>query len=378
MSRLKFTSLVILSLVIWSLPHAAFSQQGILREPQPDTGYRQAAEQAGFIIDTLMKAQQVPGMQAAVSVKGKKVWSEGFGFADLEHKTPVWPQTKMRIGSVSKTITSVAVGKLMNEGKLDLDAPVQQYVPYFPEKKYSVTTRQVAGHIAGIRHYTGYEPASAEFLSAAAYKNVEESLNIFKDDTLMFKPGEDYLYSTYGWNLISAVVEGAAGEDYLEYMQKNVFDPLLMTGTVPDKVKPVIAHRTSFYEKNEQGLIVNAPFVDNSNKWAGGGFLGTAEDLLKFGNAMLQGALLGRETVDLLWEPMQTSDGKTTHYGIGWMEGTSDSGVHWVGHSGGSVGGTTQFIIYPEYEVVVALTSNMSGVRYNKIHFLIADLFSGR
>lgn len=375
-SQPQFIRLLVFLLLYIGL-YGSGNAQEMVQEPTINTTYEKAIKQARWMMDTLMKSQNVPGMQIAVSVKGEEVWSEGLGYADLENKLPVWPSTKMRIGSLSKTLTSVALGKLMEEGKLDLDAPVQKYVSYFPKKKYPISTRQVAGHIAGIRHYKGEEATSPEFLSAVPYSSVEESLNIFKEDSLLFKPGTKFLYSTFGWNLISAIVEGASGEDYLDYMDENVFYPLKMTETVPDKVQPIIHHRSSFYDKNEDGDLVNAPYVDNSNKWAGGGFIGTAGDLIKFGNAMLYATYLNRETVDKLWESQKTDDGEFTHYGIGWFDGESERGYRWVGHSGGSVGGTTQFLIYPEAEVVVAITSNLSGLKYDNLHFLIADLFVG-
>lgn len=322
------------------------------------------------LIDSLMEAQNIPGLQIAVSVDEEPVWSGGFGYADLEHKVPVWPVTKMRIGSVSKTLTSAAVGKLFEAGKLDLDKPVQAYVPSFPKKRYEITTRQVAGHLAGIRHYRG-----DEFLSDKFYATVEEGLEIFKDDTLLFKPGTEYSYSSYGWNLVSAVVEGASDIDFLAYMKQEVFEPLNMEHTVAEMPDRIIYHRTSYYSKNDNGEIVNAPFVDNSYKWAGGGFIGTAEDLLLFGNAMLDDEFLKRDTIAMLWESMETSDGKNTNYGIGWGSGTDSAGRKWYGHSGGSVGGTTQFVVFPEEEVVIAVISNLGNVDYDDIHIRIAGLF---
>src|SRR5699024_6126353 len=99
---------------------------------------------------------------------------QGFGYADIENKVPIWPITKMRIGSVSKTLTSAALGLLMEAGKLDLDKPVRTYVPYFPKKEYTITVRQVGGHLAGIRHYRG-----DEFLSSKHYDTIKEGLQIF-------------------------------------------------------------------------------------------------------------------------------------------------------------------------------------------------------
>lgn len=375
--KLDFTKLFFFSFLCFSLSFSGIAQQQVVQKPGIEKAYKGTVETARYMIDTLMRSQNIPGMQVAVSIKGKTIWSEGFGYANLENKVPVWPSTKMRIGSVSKTLTSVALGKLVSEGKVDLDAPVQKYVPNFPKKKYEITTRQVAGHTAGIRHYKGTsEPESPEFLSSKPYKDVNESLDIFKDDSLLFKPGEKFHYSTFGWTIISAVVEGASKEDYLKYMRENVIEPLHMDATIADKVTPIILHRTSFYDKNEKGELVNAPYVDNSNKWAGGGYIGTAEDLLKFGNAMLYATYLDRETVDLLWKSQKTTDGEETHYGLGWFDGTSPQGNFWVGHSGGSVGGTTQFIVYPDSEVVIAITSNLSGVKYNNIQLQLADLFA--
>ncbi|MDZ7772377.1 MAG: serine hydrolase domain-containing protein [Balneolaceae bacterium] len=339
--------------------------------PALDERYEAAATRAHALIDSMMADQNIPGVQVAVSVAGATAWSEGFGWADVEQRVPVWPYTRMRIGSVSKTITSAALGKLMEAGRLDLDLPVQEYVPYFPEKeKDTITTRLVAGHLAGIRHYRG-----DEFMSDEHYPTVREGITIFREDTLLFEPGSDYSYSSYGWNLVSAVIEGASGRPYLDYMRSEVLDPLGMQQTVADYTTPIIHHRTAYYAQNEEGQLQNAPYVDNSYKWAGGGYLGTAEDLLIFGQAMMGDRFLTRTTVEELWRPMQTSDGESTGYGIGWSSGEDEQGRPWVGHSGGSVGGTTQFVVFPEQQVVVAIIANMGGVGYGDIHRRIAALF---
>jgi len=332
--------------------------------------YARAIYKSQTLIDSMMDSQNIPGVEIAVSVEGQRVWSQGFGFAGLEQKVPVWLATKMRIGSVSKSLTSVALGVLIEQGQLDIDAPIRKYVPYFPQKEYTITTRQVAGHLAGIRHYRG-----DEFLSAKHYESVKSGLQIFMNDSLLSKPGEKYEYSTYGWNLISAVIEGASGQSYLKFMEENVLKPLGMHETVADYNKPIISHRTEFYTLDDNQQVINAPFVDNSYKWAGGGYLGTARDLLKFGNALLGDEYLEPETVDLLWEAQTTNDGEKTDYGMGWLSGTDNQGRYWVGHSGGSVGGTTQFVILPKKEVVVAILSNLSEVDYNDIQLKIAGLF---
>jgi len=298
------------------------------------------------------------GLGIAVGIKGEIVWSEGFGHADLEQQVPVTRDTKFRIGSVSKSVTAAALGVLYEQGKLDLDAPVQRYVPSFPDKGKPVTVRQVAGHLAGLRHYKG-----DEFLIARRYSSVTESLDIFKDDPLVFDPGMRYGYSSYGWNLLSAVVEGASGQSFLDYMNASVFARLGLKNTMADENDKIISHRTRFYQRDSAGAVSNAPYVDNSYKWAGGGFLSTMDDLVRFGSAHLQPGFLKAETLAVLFTSQKTSAGELTNYGIGWSVRNDDKGRRTISHSGGSVGGTTMLLIYPESGIVVAMAVNMSSAR---------------
>src|SRR5262249_9188836 len=155
------------------------------------------------------KVGRPPGMSVAVAVNGKLVWAEGFGVADLEQCVPVTPQTKFRIGSTSKPLTSAAAALLFDEKRLDLDAPIQRYVPSFPDKGYPITTRQLLGHLAGIRHYTA---ADGDNENVEPYHSVAESLKRFSADPLIAPPGTKWHYSTYGYVLVSAVIEGASGQ----------------------------------------------------------------------------------------------------------------------------------------------------------------------
>lgn len=366
----SFIAAIVAVLSFVTLDPAIAQQAATQSKARSAESYSQAIQKTRHLIDSLMAAQKIPGVQLAVWHDGRMVISEGFGYADLEHKVAMWPYTKMRIGSVSKTLTSAAVGKLHEQGKLDLGAPVQKYVPYFPEKEYEITTRQVAGHIAGVRHYR-----DGEFLSDKFYPTVKEGIQIFADDTLLFEPGTEYSYSSYGWNLVSAVVEGASGRPFLPYMRSEVFEPIGMDHTVPEYTDSLIAHRTQYYVHSDSGKILNAPQVDNSYKWAGGGFIGTAEDLIAFGKAVFWSNYLQPETVELLTTSLTLEDGEKTNYGIGWSIGKGVDERRYYGHSGGSVGGTTQFVVFPEQKLVLAVVANMSGVSYEDIHLRIADYF---
>ena len=216
-------------------------------------------------------------------------------------------------------------------------------------KRYPITVRQVAGHLAGIRHY-----GPGEFENQKHYNTVLEGLTIFQDDSLLFEPGTQYAYSSYGWNLLSAVIEGASGESFLSFMEHRVFEPAGMSHTGADFPDSIVPARTRFYTRPDSvGPVVNAPFVDNSYKWASGGFLSTAEDLAQFGEQMLDGRLLDSATVALLWTSQHTTDGKATDYGIGWGVEQDAAGRRRISHSGGSVGGTANLLIYPTERLIV-------------------------
>ena len=300
-------------------------------------------------------APRIPGVQVAVAINGTLVWSEGFGYADAARRRPVTRATQFRIGSVSKPLTAATVALLYEQGKLDLDAPVQRYVPTFPDKGYPITTRQLAGHLAGIRHYR-----DREFFQTRHFATVRDGLAIFQDDSLLFPPGTRFSYSSYGWNLVSAVVEGAAGQDFLSYISARVFRPLGLTHTAPDRSDSLIPERTQFYDPDSNGAYHVAPTVDNSYKWAGGGFVSTAEDLVRFGSALLAPGFLRRETLDLLFTSQRTSAGEETGYGIGWFVRTDSSGHHWAFHGGSAVGGTAVFGVDRDAHVVVAVLTNLS------------------
>lgn len=312
------------------------------------------ARARAFIRDT-MRALGAPGASITVVRGGRVIWSEGFGMADLEQQVPVTPLTRFRVGSVSKSLTAVAIGRLVEEGRLDLDQPIQRYVPTFPVKRWPITTRQLAGHLGGVRHYRTAE----ENIVTRHYADVTSALEVFAADSLEDEPGTRFRYSSYGWNLLSVIVEKAGGEDYLRLMQRFVFDPAEMRHTVADQVDSIVPHRARWYTRGpNRGGILNASFTDNSYKWAGGGFLATTEDLAEFADALARGRLLQPKTVELLWTSQWTRDGRATGYGIGWFTDTDAAGRRRVFHSGGSVGGTAYLLIYPNDDLIVAVLVN--------------------
>ena len=331
--------------------------------------YGEVVEEARARVRADIAERGYPGIAIAVSVDGETVWSEGFGYADLEHRVPISPSVKFRVGSISKSLTAATVASLVEDGRLDLDAPVQQYVPSFPEKAHPITTRQLGGHLGGIRHYQGNENFIRD-----PYETVVDGLSIFADDPLLHEPGTAFSYTSHGFNLISAVVEGAAKQPFLDYMREAVFRPLGMRNTVADFVTPIVPGRTRYYVRDTEGRVVNAPFVNNSYKWAGGGFLSTTEDVLRFANAHLDDGFLSKSSRELLFTEQRTRDGAGVGYGFGWFVRTREDGRRLLSHSGGSVGGTSLMVMEPETRVVVVGLINLTSAN-NGVVREVLDLF---
>lgn len=333
----------------------AQSTAGTATAQEKSGSYAAAREHAQAIAKEWL-ARGIPGFNVAVAIDGKIVYSEGFGYADIEQRVPAWQITKFRIGSVSKPLTSAALMKLVEQGKIELDAPIQKYVPSFPDKGAVITPRMLAGHLGGIRHYKDGEVDNQKH-----YDNVLDGLERFKDDPLVVPPGTKFSYSSYGYNLLSAVIQGAAGKPFLEFEQEQVFNPLGLLNTVADQPADIIPQRARFYSGAKGRPPKNSMYVDNSYKWAGGGFISTSEDLVRFGSALLQPGYLKAESLALLFTPQKTKDGKETNYGMGWFIGKSKSGKRILEHSGGSVGGSSELILYPDSHIVVAFICNFSG-----------------
>ena len=339
-----------------------------------------AVERARPFVRALVVEENLPGLSLAVGIAGEIVWAEGFGWADIDERRPVTPKTVFRIGSVAKPMTATAVGLLHERGLLDLDAPVRDYVPSFPEKEWSVTTRQLMGDVAGVRH----PPFDEELLYMRDHcESPLQGLEHFADDPLRFAPGTRYQHSSYGWTLVGAVVEAAAGEPFLDFIQREVYDPSEMRDTVFDDVLRPAPRRTHFYWPFGGGSgVEDANDADNSCIQGAGALLSTPSDVVRFGLAILGGRLLRSETLDMLRTPLELESGESTGYGLGWFVRSaplgSEAKTMTFGNAGSSVGGFTSFLTLPEHGIVVAVTTNVSLARgLPSLSLRLARIFAG-
>ena len=322
------------------------------------------------LVATEMSKQGIPGLTVAVASGGQVRWSAGFGVQDVENNVPARTSTVYRLGSISKPITATAVMQLYERGRLDLDAPVQKYCPAFPAKQWPVTSRQLLGHLAGVRHYKSDE----EFNSTRFYASVAEGLSMFKDDPLLFEPGTKYSYTTHGYSVLGCVVEGASGQKFADFVAENVLKPAAMDRARVDSVSDIIPGRAQGYRLTDKGVLVNSPLADNSYKVPGGGFVSTAEDLARFAVALQTYKLLKRETLELMFTPQKLKDGKETGYGLGWTIGRRPGGERAVGHGGAQQRVSTFLHMQPEQGLAVVVMSNLEGARLADLAQKIGDV----
>lgn len=308
-----------------------------------------------------MAANSVPGISAAVVQEGELVWSEGFGMADLENFVPAASSTLFRLGSISKPITATAILQLYERGKLDLDAEVQKYCPAFPKKEGPITTRELLGHLGGIRHYNPDGKGDIPDDSAKHFATMQDSLQIFANDPLVAKPGTKFQYSTYGYTVLGCVLEGAASQKFVDYVKENVFDPAGMTETQEDNFFKVIQHRTRWYHKDKSGVVQNAGVLDSSYKIPGGGLISSADDTARFEISILANKLLKPVTRELMWTPQKAADGSQNGYALGWVT-TKKYGLTLVEHTGGQQGTSTSMLLVPERRAGIVVLANMDGV----------------
>jgi len=315
------------------------------------------------IIDSLMgvymSKNMVPGASVAITINKKIVWERGYGMADLEKFVPATPSTIYRLASVSKPITAVAVMQLVERGKIALDSPIQKYVPAFPIKKYPITTRELLSHMSGIRHYEG-----DEFNINRPYKSLTEALDIFKNDTLLQKPGEKQMYSTYGYTPLGVLIEAVSGKTFMDYLKENIFKPAGMTHTFQDDPLKIIVHRSAPYDTIRKGELGNSVYVNTSYKIPGGGIISDVEDMSRFMIAIQQGKLIKPETWKQMITEVKTNSGEKTYYGFGWILGFPPvNGLpnlpSAVWHGGVQQGSSTAILMLPDKDIGVVILSNM-------------------
>ncbi len=336
-------------------------------------------------VEGLMKDQGVPGLSIAIGRANQLLFSRGFGMADVENNVMASADTKYRTASIAKSLTATAIMCLVNDGKIDLDTDVQAYVPEYPKKNWPVTVRQLMGHLGGVRHYK----YAGESNSTEHFFTLNSALSTFADDPLLHEPGTKYLYSSFGYNLLGSVAEGAGKQDFMSILNAHILEPALMSQTGADDSFAVVSQRSRGYFRPTaafvkslpnghnitQGELYNSRLHDTSMKIPGGGLLSTAPDLIRFACALNSGKLVPRRLMDEMWNVQTTNLGSETGYGLGWLV-TKQLGRQAVLHTGGQSGTSTVLLLFPDSGISIALMCNLENTTLSGLATSVAsDVF---
>lgn len=311
------------------------------------------------LVKAFMAQDGVPGLSIAIVVDGELKWSNGYGMADLENSVPAKASTAYRCASIGKTMTATAAMQLVEQGKLDLNTDIRDYCPSFPHKPWRITPWNLLTHTSGIRHYGG--PRDEEEQSSTVhYHSVADALRPFKDDPLSFEPGTKYQYSTYGYDTLGCVIEGAAKTPFLTYMRSHIWEPAGMLATRDDDPSAVVPNRAAKYTRASGGELHNAPMVDVSNRLPAGGYLTTVVDMAKFAEALLGNRLLSAESFRRMTTPTKLPDGTSVPYGMGWGVELEDwHGDRWLFHGGSSPGASGILVMMPSHCFAAVILTNL-------------------
>jgi CubicO group peptidase (beta-lactamase class C family) len=320
-------------------------------------------------IQAWQKQTNAPAVSLAFQY-GDLYYENAWGLTDIENQVKAKPTSSYQIASTTKPMTAMAILKLWEMGKIDLDAEVQTYYPSFPKKKYPITIRQILSHTAGISHYR---------FDSKEEKHIKEpystkmAIDLFKDWELIFEPNTDWGYSSYGYNLLGAVIEEVSGKSYEDFLKEHIWVPANMENTMMDDPITIVPNRSRGYFKNG-GKIENGEYLDISSRFGAGGARSTVQDIVKMGIALKNGKILKPETVELMLEPFGYQSWNDYALGI-WVR--PFGGQHIIMHSGGMPQTSFLFIAAPADNLSLSIGSNLGRQDVESLGISLVQILSG-
>lgn len=372
MKRLTLTRALILTILFFALQYVSFRTQGA-GNPSPSGRYFHEIQESRTLVTELL--EEYPGISVAVSIGDDVVWQEAFGWADAENKIPATPEHQFRYYSLSKSIAGLAAAKLVEDGLLDLDTTITHYLPDLPEQYCDVTVSQLISHTAGVRHYKKNEWRK---ISKYHCNTVEEALPVFINDDLEFAPGTGYTYTSFGYVLLCHVLEKASGIAYDDYIQEHFLNLLGLETIGLDQSPAALKNPSKFYHTWNGTRGKEAVAVDNSCKFGGGGYIGTAEDLLHLHQALVTGRMLQPEMTKRYYQHFTKLDSTVVEYAFGVGIKTATDGTRFNAHTGSALGGFNVLVIVPEEQMVIVMLANRYSEKMTETAKQILEIFRQR
>lgn len=311
-------------------------------------------------LDRFLLESQTAGVSAAYAINDTIVWQSAAGYADIKENKVFKTNTKTRMASIAKSMTALAIMQLWERSLLDLDAPIQTYIPEYPKQPTTqITTRHLLSHTSGISGYAN----NKERNNTRDFSSLTEALEVFKDRKLLFEPGTRYSYTTYGYTILGVIIERISNMAFEDYMQKHIWDKAAMADTGVARYG-ALSERTSkiYRRKGGKGQAKEGMETNLSDRIPGGGLYTTVTDMIKFGNAVINNVFVTSETFELMRQH-HSLEKERNGYGFGWfLYGSKPNEGAIIGHSGAQMGCSSQLWIVPEKKVVVIVLANTSRV----------------
>jgi CubicO group peptidase (beta-lactamase class C family) len=292
-----------------------------------------------------------------IAKDGKVLFSQGYGMANIEHDVPNTPQTKFRLGSISKQFTAMAILILQERGKLSVHDKVKKFLPDAPKAWDGITIHHLLTHTSGIPNYTAFP----EFIRTLPVRvTLKELIAKFKDKPLDFTPGEKHRYSNSGYIVLGQIIETVAGQSYASFLGETIFSPLGMKSTGYDSTTTIIKHRAAGYTRRLGLFLTNCDYIDMSIPHAAGALYSTVEDLLKWDQALYTEKLVTKKSRITMFTPFKDN------YAYGWVIDERFGERHYA-HGGGIMGFVTTIERYPRQKVLIVALSNLETAPVSQI-----------
>lgn len=358
--------IVVLVSVILSLSNCKKSDHDIIYSKQ----YLKEIKEVRKEIGLFMASSFVPGANIAISKNGELIYSEGIGLASRDLDCKAKRDTKFRIGSLSEIFTSTIYLKMVENGVLHPDSSIQHYYPEFPEKETTICLKHLANHVSGIR-----EPYYQEKNGTGANVSLEKGVTQFMNDEVIATSGAYQAPSTFNYNLLGLAMQKAEKKRFAQLFESYLSDTLHLDNTVLDNPYLIIHNRSDFFDHNMVSQVVNANTFDLRKNAPSEGVLSTAEDLVKFGNAILKSEYFSDNTREKMFEKITLTNGVVPDMVNSWMIIQDRSGRFVYGKDGTVKGGSASLLIYPDEELVIAVATNLTGATGTFPIFQIAEHF---
>jgi len=336
-------------------------------------------EQIDELISTYQEYGKFNG-SILVADQGTVIYKKGFGLANMEWDIPNQPNTKYRLGSVTKQFTAMLILQLVAEGALDLQKPITTYLPDYPKAKGDIiTTHHLLTHTSGIPNYTSF-PKFMEDESRTPYTPAA-FVKMFDEKELDFTPGKKFSYSNSGYFLLGVIVEKLSGKTYEQMLQDKIFTPLNMNDTGYDNHGDILKNRATGYEK-EGGGYLNSRYLDMTIPYAAGSMYSTVEDLYKWDQGLYSTTILSKEYMTMYFKPYIAAFGNA-HYAYGWgvgyaKIGKSTDSIYTIWHGGGINGFNTNISRATSNKSLIVLLNNTGGAPLNDMTRAIRGIIHGK